>query len=399
MRQTAILLFLLGCVVGCEDDPVGPMYGQIDVSGWVGDVEISGPAIVLDDAPTGLQVPAGLSHLELGHHTVNLDVEGFDSNPAQAVVDLDHGEIEQIAFQLVAPAGLGFLWVRSQPSGAEVLVDGSETGEQTPALLALTAGSHTVTVQRAGYVVEPSGPQSVLVPEGGVVAADFTLTPESGGTTTRVVLAELFTATWCTYCPYSEEAIDRLADEYGQSYLAVLQYHPTVGADPFGTAETDEREQLYGAVASGLPQIYFEGTVNLQHSYDQTYDDYKAVVDSLLSVPASVEMNLHASLQGDTLGIEVALDPTGQVPAGSFECWVVVYEDNLEFSAPNGQNHFRYTVRDMLPVWDVSISGAESREWLASVDPAWKTDDLGVVAFLQSPTTHKVLQAARIDLP
>jgi hypothetical protein len=277
-------------------------------------------------------------------------------------------------------------------------VDGSDTGELTPAVLALAETTHTVTVERPGFTVEPAGPQTVAVVEGEVTEISFTLTPESGGTTSRVVLAELFTATWCTYCPFSEEAIDRLADEYGASFLAVVHYHPTVGADPFGTAETDEREQWYGAVAAGLPQIYFDGVVNLQHTFESTYDDYKAVVDSLVAVPADVELALDAALDGDSLRVSVDISTVGQVGTGPFVCWVAVYEDNLEFTAPNGQTHFRYTARDLLPEWDLQLGGDLSRGWSIELDPTWKQEDLGVVAFVQNTSTREVLQAARVDL-
>jgi thiol-disulfide isomerase/thioredoxin len=398
MVRAVVLAMLLACALACEDDPVGPMYGRIQVSGWVGDTEVSGPVVLLDGGPTGDQLPADLSHLELGRHTVSLDIQGFQSDPAEAEANLDHGETEEVRFQLVSPEGSGFLWVRSQPAGAAVIVDGSDTGGVTPAVVVLSAGSHTVTVEKSGYTVEPSGPQSVTVPEAGVVDVSFTLTPESSGGTSRVVLAELFTATWCTYCPYSEEAIDQLGDEYGQSYLAVLQYHPTVGADPFGTSETDEREQWYGAVSAGLPQIYFDGVVNQQHSYEETYAEYKAVVDSRLSVPAVLELGLNASVEGDSLTVGVELQPVGDVGEGQFSCRVAVYEDDLDFTAPNGQTHFRYTVRDLLPSWDVTLATAEGRDWAVALDPTWKTGDLGVVAFVQNTATREILQAARRDL-
>ncbi len=393
---SCLVCCLLVLAVACEDDPVGPMYGRIDLSGWVGDVAISGPAVVLDGAPTGLQLPAILSHLALGRHVVGLDVQGFESDPREAVVGLDHGETEKVQFQLIAPQNSGFLWVRSQPTGATVVVDELSTVELTPALLALTTGSHTVTVQKAGYTVEPSDPQSVLVPEGGVVEVSFTLTPGNGGATTRVVLAELFTATWCEYCPYSEEAIDRLADEYGAGLLAVVHYHPTIGGDPFGTTETRARGDWYECWAE-LPQIYFDGVVNLQHSFEATYNDYKAVVDSRLSVAANLKLDLDAAIDGDSLRVSVDITPVGQLSGDSVVCHVAVWEDNLDFSAPNGQTHFRYTVRGMLPPWDVTLVGPENRDWGMALDPLWKTADLGVVAFVQNMTTKEVLQAARHD--
>jgi thiol-disulfide isomerase/thioredoxin len=56
--------------------------------------------------------------------------------------------------------------------------------------------------------------------------------PPLYATTQRIVLAELFTATWCGFCPYATRAINELADQYGSSRLVVLQYHPKDGYDP-----------------------------------------------------------------------------------------------------------------------------------------------------------------------
>ena len=80
---------------------------------------------------------------------------------------------------------------------------------------------------------------------------------EVSGTTQRVMLAELFTATWCGFCPYATDAINKLAEEYGSS-LAVLQYHPQ-DPDPFGNEETDARIASYGI--DGYPTMIFDGTV------------------------------------------------------------------------------------------------------------------------------------------
>jgi hypothetical protein len=398
--RTVLLLGLLVGVPACEDDPLGPMYGQIEVTGWVAGVEISGPAVVLDGSSTSRLVPCSFSHLELGRHKVELDSGGFTTDPVEAVVHLDHGETEQVQFQLLPPdTSYGFLWVRSQPAGATAVVDGSDTVGVTPCVAPLVAGPHTVMVAKEGYTVEPSGPQTVEIIAGRVTEMEFALSPGQDGTTSRVVLAELFTATWCRYCPYSEEAIDRLGDEYGANLLAVLQYHPTILGDPFGTSETDEREQWYGAVAAGLPQIYFDGTVNLQHSFEATYDDYKAVLDSLLSVPSDLELGLAATIDGDSLRVSVDIAPLGQVGGGAVVCRVAVYEDHLDFTAPNGQTHFRYTVRDMLPVWNLQLGGGElSKDWVAPLDASWKRDDLGVAAFIQDESSKRVLQVARLDL-
>jgi serine/threonine protein kinase len=50
-----------------------------------------------------------------------------------------------------APASAGWIWVRSSPSGARILVDGAETGLRTPARLELQVGEHEVRLVRRGF--------------------------------------------------------------------------------------------------------------------------------------------------------------------------------------------------------------------------------------------------------
>jgi hypothetical protein len=50
-----------------------------------------------------------------------------------------------------APAATGWIWVRSTPPGARILVDGAETGLRTPARLELQTGQHEVRLVRRGF--------------------------------------------------------------------------------------------------------------------------------------------------------------------------------------------------------------------------------------------------------
>jgi serine/threonine protein kinase len=50
-----------------------------------------------------------------------------------------------------APASAGWIWVRSTPPGARILVDGAETGFRTPARLELQVGEHEVRLVQRGF--------------------------------------------------------------------------------------------------------------------------------------------------------------------------------------------------------------------------------------------------------
>jgi serine/threonine protein kinase len=74
-----------------------------------------------------------------------------------------------------APASAGWIWARSSPAGARILVDGAETGLRTPARLELKAGQHEVRLVRPGF---GNAQKSVLVNPGQTMQITEILTTE-----------------------------------------------------------------------------------------------------------------------------------------------------------------------------------------------------------------------------
>jgi len=74
-----------------------------------------------------------------------------------------------------APASIGWIWVRSFPPGARILVDGAETGLRTPARLELQAGEHEVHLVRQGF---GTAHRNVLVSQGQTMQFTETLGTE-----------------------------------------------------------------------------------------------------------------------------------------------------------------------------------------------------------------------------
>jgi serine/threonine protein kinase len=50
-----------------------------------------------------------------------------------------------------APAIFGWVWVRSQPRGAEILLDNADTGLRTPARIEIPKGQHAIRMALSGY--------------------------------------------------------------------------------------------------------------------------------------------------------------------------------------------------------------------------------------------------------
>jgi hypothetical protein len=74
-----------------------------------------------------------------------------------------------------APASVGWVWVRSSPPAARILVDGSETGMRTPARLELPVGEHEIGLVRRGF---GTAQRKVSVTEGQTMQITETLSIE-----------------------------------------------------------------------------------------------------------------------------------------------------------------------------------------------------------------------------
>jgi len=72
--------------------------------------------------------------------------------PGVRVID----DIEYADPQKESPASntAGWVWVRSDPRGATVLVDGVETGLRTPVRLELKEGQHEILLVLRGFVTD-----------------------------------------------------------------------------------------------------------------------------------------------------------------------------------------------------------------------------------------------------
>jgi serine/threonine protein kinase len=124
----------------------------------------------IDSSPQGAQVqidgktdaswvtPLTLSGLSAGQHTVTLNKSGYASD--SRTLAIASGGKASVATRLAQLAAT--LAVTSNPSGANVFVDGKNTGKLTPAQVLVDKGQHVVLVRKSGYIDETSSVQFVL---------------------------------------------------------------------------------------------------------------------------------------------------------------------------------------------------------------------------------------------
>jgi serine/threonine-protein kinase len=118
--------------------------------------------MAIDSSPQGAQVqvdgrsdpawitPFTLSGLAAGQHSVTVTKAGY--SPDNRTVEVASGGKLMVMTRLTLLAAT--LAVSSTPAGANIYVDGKDTGKLTPAQVAVDKGQHVVLVRKSGYIDE-----------------------------------------------------------------------------------------------------------------------------------------------------------------------------------------------------------------------------------------------------
>jgi len=211
--------------------------------------------------------------------------------------------------------------------------------------------------------------------------------------TTKTIMAEDFTGTWCQYCPAAANGLDQLYNEVGDS-LIVLAFHY---GDTYQTTETLNRNYYYSVDTVGWPSVIFGGTEWMVGSDGvgstfNNYNYYRPIFDSLKTFSYSpFEMSIglvNYDLDARTGTIDIKIKNMAQWTETGKLHFVVV-----ERSIPYPQGWFGlytvdFVVRDMIPDENgeaVSIAAGESlvvtRNYALAQN--WALGSCQFVAFVQ----------------
>jgi serine/threonine protein kinase len=126
--------------------------------------------MAVDSTPQGAQVqidgktdptwvtPFSLSGLTPGQHSITVSKAGYGTDTR--TVDVVSGSKSFIVTHLAQL--MATLAVSSTPAGANIFVDGKDTGKLTPAQVSLDKGQHVVLVRKSGFIDETTNAQFVL---------------------------------------------------------------------------------------------------------------------------------------------------------------------------------------------------------------------------------------------
>lgn len=231
--------------------------------------------------------------------------------------------------------------------------------------------------------------------------------------TTPVVL-ELFTSLGCSSCPPAEELLSRLGlDPETRPGVIPLAYHvdywDRLGwRDPFSSAAWTARQDGYARalnVENGpyTPQLVLNGEAELNGT------DGRRILGSIAAArrrtsPAAVAVAARVEGGGKpALTVEASAEMLQDVEARKLDLRVALFENGLVTDVKGGENRGRTVANDFVVrrlETALSIEPAKGARSAGQVrfklDRGWKTDNLGVAAFLQDPRSMRVLAAASV---
>jgi hypothetical protein len=126
--------------------------------------------MAIDSTPQGAQVqidgrtdptwvtPFTLSGLGIGLHTVTVSKAGFSTDTR--TVEVTSGNKAFVVTHLNQL--MATLAVSSSPAGANIYIDGKDTGKRTPAQVSVDKGQHLVLVRLSGYIDATTNAQFIL---------------------------------------------------------------------------------------------------------------------------------------------------------------------------------------------------------------------------------------------
>ena len=218
----------------------------------------------------------------------------------------------------------------------------------------------------------------------------------------RVALVELYTSEGCSSCPPADQWLGNLAThpELAASVIPLalhVDYWDYIGwKDRFANPQFAERQREM-AVRNTSAQVYTpQVAINGKAFRAWSSRDFQQSVWAIHQLPATSK--IHVSLTQSAKGSDLQVSAEG---SRGMELYVAIYQNNLTSEIKQGENqgrslHHNNVVREWYGPIPVSQEGQVVWQKTLNVKADWVENDLGVVAFVQNPSTGEIMQAANL---
>ena len=211
-----------------------------------------------------------------------------------------------------------------------------------------------------------------------------------------MVILEIGTGTWCTYCPGAAMGADDLI-ENGHD-VAVIEYH---NGDDYANSYSESRIDYYDI--TGFPTAIFDGVelyVGGSHS-NSMYSSYLPIYEFRKSIPSSfvITMNIDDTDQGFFAAITV--EKVAEISSENIVLHFVATESEIPENWQD-QTELNFVARLMRPdengaPLDFTGGDVQNIILLFELEDSWVWQHIEFVAFVQDLDTKEILQGSKIS--
>jgi hypothetical protein len=351
--------------------------------------------ISLNNIRQSVTTPDTLKNIPLGQYVVKVFKDGYTTDQDSIVVNVEENVTRSIHFSLLEIIVTGQVIINSEPSGAEIFLDGLSSGKLTPDTLITSPGEHVIGLQKNGYIYSEY-PTTVIKDNEVVLNEILEIQP--------VVLLEAFGSVNCAPCAEATEALHEFSNANNENTFVILEYFVKwSGNDPF-YSDTEEDSDTRTEFYTGNPWPFFipflkANGVDVDDPKDVTsiQSEYQNRIDAHQLKPA---ISISKGFENDVLEvvIEVA-NSSDENFSANLNLFVGIIENDIQFAeAPgsNGVSHFDYVFRGFVTtVNGVALpSDQNGFTWQGSMNWGdWVYQNSRVIAFVQNMNTKHVLNA------
>ena len=219
----------------------------------------------------------------------------------------------------------------------------------------------------------------------------------------NMVVLEIATGTWCTYCPGAANAADQLVSE-GKS-VAVIEYH---NGDAFVNTASTARNNYYNV--PGFPTAHFDGLGVFEGGSGcpsgNVYSYYLPIYNTQIAAPSLLNLCMSGSSAGNNYTVNILVKKIGNVTSTNLRLHLVLTESNIStapWPAAGCMTEVDFVERLMVPDHNgtaFSFSNGDIQTFTLSFtkDPTWVTSNCELVAFVQDQSTTEIFNGIKCAL-
>jgi hypothetical protein len=217
--------------------------------------------------------------------------------------------------------------------------------------------------------------------------------------TKQMVVLEIGTGAWCTYCPGAALAAE---DFINQQYnVAVIENH---NGDPYANDTSNARNTYYGI--SGFPTGIFDGLLSHVGGNHTTsvFPSYLPLYEQRNNVKTPVNLDIYGEETRTYYDITIRVDKFAPLWFPNLVMHLALTESGITY-AWQGQTHLEYVDRMMYPTHEgtpfaLADAPLGITDLVLNINKSddWVTENCELVAFIQNLDTKEIIQANKVWL-